>query len=68
VAAGLGWAVTSAVAVEAERRSRTLRVLPLRPPLARHLGIVRRREAPSSALEAVLDALERRPGPSARIS
>ena len=69
VAAGLGWAVTSAVAVEAERRRRTLRVLPLRPPLARHLGIVRRREPPSAALEAVLDALERRPGrPSARIS
>jgi DNA-binding transcriptional LysR family regulator len=58
VAAGLGWAVTSAVAVDAERRARSLRVLALRPPLARQLGIVRRRAAaPSPALDAVLRAI-----------
>ena len=68
VAAGLGWAVTSAVAVETERRSGALRVLPLRPPLTRALGIVRRREAPSPALEALLGALERPPRESADIS
>src|SRR5262249_18337915 len=42
VAAGLGWAVTSAVAVADEAARGKLAVIPLRPALRRRLGIVLR--------------------------
>jgi DNA-binding transcriptional LysR family regulator len=58
VAAGLGWGVASAIAADAERRAGALRVFTLRPRLARRLGIVRRRDAASPALDALLGALE----------
>ena len=58
VAAGLGWSVASAVAVETERRAGLLSVHALRPRLTRHLGLVRRRDArPSPAVDAVRAAL-----------
>lgn len=60
VAAGLGLAVTSAVAVEDEVRRRELVAIPLRPALSRRLGVVRRRDKPRApALEVVLKALGR---------
>lgn len=59
VAAGLGWSVTSAVAVAAERRAGTLRVRPLVPALSRRLVVVRRRDAArAAAAGVVLAALE----------
>ena len=58
VAAGLGVSVVSAVAVRAEVRARTLAARALAPPLARRLGIVRRRDKPPTpALDAVVAAL-----------
>jgi DNA-binding transcriptional LysR family regulator len=69
VAAGLGWGVASAVAVETERRAGALRVFGLRPRLARRLGIVSRRDgATSAAVEAVRGALEGSRRRRARIS
>jgi DNA-binding transcriptional LysR family regulator len=69
VAAGLGWSVASAVAVEMERRAGGLSVHALRPRLARRLGLVRRRDAtPSPAVEAVRGALEAWSRRRARIS
>jgi DNA-binding transcriptional LysR family regulator len=59
VEAGLGIGVTSAVTVKAEVRAGRLRALPLVPPLARELVIVRRRDkAVNAALQALLTALE----------
>ncbi len=62
VAVGLGLAVTSAMAVEADVARGTLAAIALRPPLARRLGIVRRRDKPSSpALDALLAVIRPRP-------
>jgi DNA-binding transcriptional LysR family regulator len=61
VGAGLGPSITSAISVRAEARAGTLRVIPLAPPLVRHLGIIRRRDKPlSPPLLALLRALQRR--------
>jgi DNA-binding transcriptional LysR family regulator len=67
VAAGLGWAVTSAVAVADEVARGKLAVTPLRPPLRRRLGIVLRRDKPvGPALRVVLESLQSRRRVSAR--
>lgn len=59
VAAGLGFAVTSAVAIEQEVARHALVAIPLRPALSRRLGIIRRADrAESAALEAVCRSLE----------
>jgi len=69
VAAGLGWSIASAVAVETERRAGMLSVHALRPRLTRRLGLVRRRDATSTpAVEAVRGALEAWSRRRARIS
>jgi DNA-binding transcriptional LysR family regulator len=58
VGAGLGLSVASAMAVGAEVKAGTLRSIPLHPPLARRLGVVRRRDKPESpGLRVVLAAL-----------
>ncbi len=63
VCAGLGPSITSWASVRAEVREGELRVIPLSPPLARRLGIIRRRDKPENpALRTLLRALERRAG------
>jgi DNA-binding transcriptional LysR family regulator len=60
VGAGLGIAITSGITVRAEGRAGRLHVMPLRPPLVRSLGVVRRRDKPlGPALTTVLAALDR---------
>jgi DNA-binding transcriptional LysR family regulator len=59
VEAGLGIGVTSAITVKSEARAGRLAAIPLAPPLARELGVVRRRDKTASpALAALLAALE----------
>ena len=59
VGAGLGLSIISTVAVKQERASGELVVLRPVPPLARTLGIVRRRDKPvTPALAAVIAGLE----------
>ena len=63
VCAGLGPSITSWASVRAEVREGELRVIPLSPPLARRLGIIKRRDKPENpALRTLLRALERRAG------
>lgn len=58
VGAGLGLSIIPAIATRDEARAKTLLALRLDPPLARRLGVVRRRDKPSSpALEVFLAAL-----------
>jgi DNA-binding transcriptional LysR family regulator len=58
VAAGLGIAITSAVTITADTARGTIKVVPLAPPLARRLGVIRKkRGAASPAVTLVLDAL-----------
>jgi DNA-binding transcriptional LysR family regulator len=60
VGAGLGLSIISAIAVKKEVASGELRALAPKPALARMLGVVRRRDKPSTpALRAVIDALDR---------
>jgi DNA-binding transcriptional LysR family regulator len=59
VGAGLGVSVSPAMAVRDEVRAGALRMRPLSPPLARRLGVVRRRDKPETpALRVFLAALE----------
>jgi DNA-binding transcriptional LysR family regulator len=59
VGAGLGLSIASAMAVGAEVKAGALRAIPLHPPLARRLGVVRRRDKPeSAALRVALAALD----------
>ena len=59
VGAGLGLSIISAIAVRKEVASGELLALAPQPKLARMLGLVRRRDKPSTpALEAVLGALD----------
>jgi DNA-binding transcriptional LysR family regulator len=59
VEAGLGIGVTSAITVRSEARAGGLAAVPLDPPLARELGIVRRRDrVPGPAVAALFAALE----------
>ncbi len=59
VGAGLGLSIIPGIAAGPELRSRALVPLRLEPPLARRLGVVRRRDKPMSpALQVFLDALE----------
>ena len=59
VGAGLGLSIIPAIATRNEARDGSLVVLRLEPPLARRLGIVRRRDKPvGPALEVFLAALE----------
>jgi len=59
VGAGLGLSIVSEIAVTADARTGALSLIPLRPPLHRRIGIVRRRDrAPRPALLAVVTALE----------
>jgi DNA-binding transcriptional LysR family regulator len=58
VGAGLGLSIIPAIATRVEARAGTLVALRLDPPLARRLGVIRRRDKPSSpALDVFLDAL-----------
>ena len=58
VEAGLGLSISSAMAVKAEVRVRTLTAIALEPALARRLGIVSRRDKPESpALQVLLSQL-----------
>ena len=58
VEAGLGLSLSSSIAVAAEVKAGALAAIALRPPLARRLAIVRRRDKPESpALRVVLAAL-----------
>ncbi len=58
VAAGLGLAVTSAVAVADDVRRGELVAIALRPALSRRLGVIRRRDKPATpALDAVLQSV-----------
>ncbi|MBI1846246.1 MAG: LysR family transcriptional regulator, partial [Candidatus Rokubacteria bacterium] len=60
VESGLGLSVTSRFSVLAELRTRRLTAARLAPPLVRQIGIVRRRDKPTSpALEAFLATLDR---------
>ena len=59
VGAGLGLSIIPAIATRNEAKDGSLVVLRLEPPLARRLGIVRRRDKPiGPALEVFLAALE----------
>lgn len=59
VGAGLGLSIASAMSVKSEVAARTLVARALEPPLARRLGIVKRRDKPESpALRVLLSALE----------
>jgi DNA-binding transcriptional LysR family regulator len=61
VAAGLGTSIAPAISIRAEVRGGRLRALPLTPALSRQLGVVRRRDKPSSpAMEVFLEAVEQR--------
>ncbi|HYE94361.1 MAG TPA: LysR family transcriptional regulator [Terriglobales bacterium] len=67
VAAGLGLSITSAITVTPEVTRGALRALPLEPPLARELGVIRRRgKTVSPGLRVVLNELERFSGRPAR--
>jgi DNA-binding transcriptional LysR family regulator len=68
VGAGLGLSIASTMAVRAEVKAGALRAIPLAPPLARRLGVVRRRDKPETpALRVALSALEAlKAGPRAR--
>lgn len=67
VAAGLGTSIAPAISVRAEVRAGGLRALPLVPALSRRLGVVRRRDKPSSpAMEVFLEAVEQRRATLAR--
>jgi DNA-binding transcriptional LysR family regulator len=58
VGAGLGLSIIPAIATVDEARAGTLAALRLDPPLARRLGVVRRRDKPlGPVLEVVLSAL-----------
>jgi DNA-binding transcriptional LysR family regulator len=58
VGVGLGLSLASQMAVAAEVKAGALAAIPLSPPLARRLAIVRRRDKPeTAALAVVLDAL-----------
>ncbi len=58
VGAGLGLSLASSMAVTQEVRARSLVAIPVSPPLARRLGVVRRRDKTvTPALQVVLDAL-----------
>jgi len=58
VGAGLGLSIIPAIATRQEVRTRSLVALRLEPPLARRLGVVRRRDKPlGPALEVFLAAL-----------
>jgi DNA-binding transcriptional LysR family regulator len=61
VAAGLGVAITSAITVTSDMsRGGSIRVIPLRPPLSRRLGIIRKKGSSASpSVKLVLDALAR---------
>jgi DNA-binding transcriptional LysR family regulator len=59
VEAGLGLSVTSRFSVKADVRARLLAAIRLEPPLVRKLGIVRRRDKPSTpALAAFHEGLD----------
>jgi DNA-binding transcriptional LysR family regulator len=59
VGAGLGLSVTSWFSVEREARLRQLHTIPLAPPLARAIGVARRRDKPMTpSLQAFLAALD----------
>jgi len=58
VGAGLGLGLASAMAVASEVKAGALAAVPLSPPLARRLALIRRRDKPeTSALRVVLGAL-----------
>jgi DNA-binding transcriptional LysR family regulator len=58
VGAGLGLSISSAMAVKAEVKDRTLVAVPLSPPLWRRLGIIKRRDKPESpALRELLSTI-----------
>lgn len=58
VGVGLGLSLASQMAVTAEVKAGALAAIPLSPPLARRLAIVRRRDKPeTAALAVVLEAL-----------
>jgi DNA-binding transcriptional LysR family regulator len=58
VGAGLGLSLASAMAVAAEVKAGALSAIPLSPPLARRLALIRRRDKPDTpALRVVLAAL-----------
>ncbi len=65
VGAGLGLSLASAMAVAAEVKAGALSTIALAPPLARHLGVIRRRDKPETpalrVVLAALTALKRRP-------
>jgi DNA-binding transcriptional LysR family regulator len=48
VAAGLGLSVSSEITVRSEVAAGRLVAIPLKPPLVREIGIVRRRDKPAS--------------------
>lgn len=52
VEAGLGWAIVSEMAVAGEPRSRSYRIVPLAPPLARRLILVWRQDRADNPLVA----------------
>ena len=59
VEAGLGLSITSAFCVKTEIRSRRLVAHPLHPPLAREIGLIRRRDKPATPpLDAFLSAVD----------
>ena len=68
--AGLGLSLASAMAVTAEVKAGTLSAIPLSPPLARRLALIRRRDKlDTPALRVVLAALaalKPRPRPERR--
>jgi DNA-binding transcriptional LysR family regulator len=67
VSAGLGLSVSSAISIREEVAGGQLRAIRLDPPLARRLGLLRRRDKPPSpALEVIVAALEDRKGSLAR--
>ena len=70
VGAGLGLSLASAMAVAAEVKAGALSAIPLSPPLARRLALIRRRDKPDTpALRVVLrrprHAQAKRHGPRA---
>src|SRR5262245_21489147 len=59
VGAGLGLSLASSMAVAEEVKERSLVAIPVSPPLARRLGVIRRRDKTvTPALQVVLDALD----------
>jgi molybdate transport repressor ModE-like protein len=58
VAAGLGVAITSAITMTAHASSGAITLVPLRPPLSRRLGIIRKKRASTRpSVQLVLEAL-----------